>query len=96
MITSVPNSQDELPASPALAFSIQPNPARDALLVRYNISGTNADFNLFNALGVRVLSAQANSSSEIILDVSALRSGMYLLSHRNGAATATQTVMIVR
>jgi hypothetical protein len=96
MTSSVPFSPDELTASPTLDFFIQPNPARDALMVHCDIPGLDAEFNLFNALGERVLNTHADNSAETTIDVSALPSGMYVLSLRNGAEAATRTVMIVR
>ncbi|HZV12884.1 MAG TPA: T9SS type A sorting domain-containing protein [Candidatus Kapabacteria bacterium] len=84
------------PVSPTLMLTVQPNPARDEMLVRYNAVSANAELELFNALGERVMSELVNASGETAFDVSTLPAGMYLLALRSTNATKTQTVMVVR
>ncbi|HZV12883.1 MAG TPA: T9SS type A sorting domain-containing protein, partial [Candidatus Kapabacteria bacterium] len=84
-----------LPFSSTLTLSVQPNPARDAMLVHYNV-GTKAELDLFNILGERVMNARADDSGESTFDVNELPAGMYLLTLRSNNETKTQTVMIVR
>ncbi|MBL0177014.1 MAG: T9SS type A sorting domain-containing protein [Ignavibacteria bacterium] len=84
------------PAAAAPELSVQPNPARDQVLVRYDSQGEIGNLELYNVYGARVLSAEAHASGIALFDVSQLPAGMYLLLLRSGAETAARRVMVVR
>lgn len=66
------------------------------MLVRYKSANAKVNIDLYNVLGGRVMNMRGNIFGETVFDVRALRTGMYLLALRNGASSATRTVMIVR
>jgi photosystem II stability/assembly factor-like uncharacterized protein len=70
-----------------------PNPAHDALRVVYDAS--NAQIELYDLFGKRVMTAHGDDTGVVKLDVGELPEGTYILRLRAGAATATQRVVIV-
>jgi hypothetical protein len=84
------------PAAATLELSVQPNPAREQVLVRYDARGECGVLGLYNIYGARVLGCEARESGLARFDVGALPAGMYMLMLRSGAETATRRVMVVR
>lgn len=80
--------------NPGIGFSIYPNPATDYLRITlvYNLNGT---VNLYNTVGVRVLQKQITSSN-IMLDLAAVESGIYFLSVESEETNLQTMKVIVR
>lgn len=96
LITSVHALAGALSSFPLSWLSFSPNPARDVVNVHDISAGPNSVITLSNVLGGRLLSTHVNATGEQTLDVSKLRSGMYILTLRDGAMSATRMVSIVR
>lgn len=75
-------------ADPSAQLSIFPNPAGNTLQLNYNGTG-KCSIDILDLQG-RVIVSQANRSPQQLIDISALRSGMYLLRVRDDAGVAVK------
>lgn len=93
-VNGQPLSQEEL-AGPSL--SVYPNPVRDLLKVNYDLAfGEEAQFELINLVGSKVLSQTLDATKNYTeVDLSALRSGVYLYTLRvNGNLEISKKLVI--
>ncbi|MBT8289042.1 MAG: T9SS type A sorting domain-containing protein [Flavobacteriaceae bacterium] len=75
----------------ANSFKLYPNPNRTGTLMISTVDNTSVDVEVYDVLGKRVLSATAVDSR---LDVSNLKSGLYLVKLSQGNSTITKKLII--
>jgi hypothetical protein len=66
-----------------LSIEVYPNPASDVV----TIAGTVDQIEVYNILGAKVMSESNNGTENMLLDVSSLTSGQYILSVKQGEQT---------
>lgn len=104
MVTEVldpAQSVSSAPLAPAtgIAASAWPNPAREAVTVRFGATAGTARLTLANATGAQVMVRSIetiNGENSINIETTGLASGVYFLTLQNGAATTSMPINIVR
>lgn len=94
-------SVSSAPLAPAagIAASAWPNPAREAVTVRFSGSADTARLTLADATGAQVMVRSIetiNGDNSISIQTAGLASGVYFLTLQNGTATTSMPINIVR
>jgi len=80
----------EITAPPITAFTLYPNPVTSGVLNVDVLGATATDYVIFNVVGQRVASGSFTNA----LDVSSLKSGMYILQVNTEAAQFTERFIV--
>lgn len=91
-ISSVQGAIQKQPLSQLPSFSAFPNPAGNHLWVEYETP--NAEIELYDFLGQRLMAVHGNESGLMKWDVAALPAGMYVLRLRSSSTTAMRVIII--
>ncbi|NND89183.1 MAG: T9SS type A sorting domain-containing protein, partial [Flavobacteriaceae bacterium] len=73
----------------ALSFSVSPNPATSNVFINSSVNG-EMNVAVYSILGNKVMNTVTNGN----LDISSLKSGVYLVQITQGSATATQKLVV--
>jgi len=76
-------------------IQVFPNPAQKNLTCRFTRS-VPARVNLFNSLGILMITVEILSADEITIDCSQIPAGMYYLTSENNASSASRKVIILK
>jgi len=87
---STQNDDTEIAGPPITAFTLYPNPVTSGVLNVDVLGATATDYVIFNVVGQRV----ASGSFTNVLDVSNLKSGMYILQVNTEAAQFTERFIV--
>ena len=77
-------------------FTMYPNPAKDVVLLDYDLTVTNATVSIFDVMGRLIQNVALNSfSGTNELNVSAYPAGIYLVLVKQGAAVVSSSKLVV-
>ena len=88
-----------VPKTKSLIFNASPNPARDVLDIVYNNTmdeNTEGVVKIVNALGAVVLTQKVVNKGQNYLDISTLKSGIYLIKLEVGDNSQVQKITILK
>jgi hypothetical protein len=88
-----------VPKAKSLTFNASPNPAKDVLEIVYSNTideNTEGSIKIINALGAVVLSQKVVNNSQNYLDISTLKSGIYLVRLEVGGNSQIQKITILK
>lgn len=77
-----------------IKLNIFPNPAKEQIVIEQNDLKGNFNMKMINLLGQTVIQKQINHQNNIVLDVSDLANGVYLLKLSNSEKEGIQRVVI--
>ncbi len=80
----------------AMSLQVRPNPVSEKITLTYDSGDEKGMLTLYNALGERMLSCQAEGTGNASLNMLPLPAGMYMLQLRCGAKLAQKPVMVLR